>query len=393
MFAASPFYRSYNSYSSFYQPQPQSVSNYSDNQRYADLERARALATQRARRAQWLPDEYEGEDEYDLYQLSPHGRAYLDARRNHARLERERQQREQEVAEGRIRELEEQQWQQELNRRQKGDEEVHRRMEEERERQRKFQVQGFHFTFPTVTDIPQQQQQMHEDGALSPKRSIPISTPDGRIPSPRPSEAPTQRPVSPAQEPPRQPAFPALEQYSEKHVEAASTLQRCFRIHKSIRRIQSLSSGFDTLRCNFTYPSIISLQKPNLPPTTSDVIDVTAVSPSTLATPNIDDSLDMYARVSVPKLAFNSTNYTLLAYREALDELLVKLDGVESWGSPGVRTKRRAVVRQIEEEQAFVDRFCRTSWLRHLKEQGESVDGDLPAEIDTDMPAMEEAKL
>ncbi|KXN91220.1 hypothetical protein AN958_01918 [Leucoagaricus sp. SymC.cos] len=91
---------------------------------------------------------------------------------------------------------------------------------------------------------------------------------------------------------------------NENHVEAASILQRHFRIRQSIRSIKSLTADLNTLRRNFTYPSTISFQ-------------------------NLGDA-------GMPKLAFNSTNYDLHAYIEELDKLV-------NWMARRAGTIRRCV--------------------------------------------------
>jgi hypothetical protein len=315
-----------------------------------------------------LPDEYDDDGDYDSYQLSPHERAYL----INAHVERERQRKEQEEQEARRRALEEQKWQKELDQRQKEDEAPRKGLEEERERRRQLQVFQLLSDMQLDSDDPEQQQQKRAHSrdrsrschgrSSSPARTIPISTSDGRIPSPKPQ----------TQDRPQPPLVP---QYDEKHVEAASVLQRYFRIHQSIRAIKSVTVEFDTLRQSFAFPSVISFQKP-YSSLGNDVINVAAVTPSSIAH-------DPDSKVKIPKLAFNSTNYDLHAYTEALDKLLVKLDGVESWGDPYVRTRRRGVVKQIEEEQASVDRFWRASWLKHIEQRGEWAEGDMP--VDTEI--------
>jgi len=145
-------------------------------------------------------------------------------------------------------------------------------------------------------------------------------------------------------------------QYTGKDVEAASVLQRLFRVRQSIHTIQSLISEFNALRASFTYPSIVSFQSPSS--SSTEVISVAAADPS-----SVPDDIDPSTRI--PKLAFNSTNYGLLAYNDALDKLLVKLDGVESWGNPGVRRRRKNVVKQVEKEQGLVERFWKISWLKY----------------------------
>ena len=273
MFGAFPFYRS-----------------------SCDLDRVRALAAQRARRAQWLPDEYDDDDDDD-YRLHPHERAYLTAHRKHTQMERGQQRREQEEAEAaRCRALEERKQQQELGKRQA-------------EEQKRCRQQGLVFQTP-----------------IHPHTSL---VADCNTPSNR-------------------------KQYTEKHVEAASVLQRLFRIRQSIHTIQSLISEFNALRASFTYPSIVSFQSPSS--SSAEVISVAAADPS-----SVPDDIDPSTRI--PKLAFNSTNYGLLAYNDALDKLLVKLDGVESWGNPGVRRRRKNVVKQVEKEQGLVERFWKISWI------------------------------
>ena len=261
-----------------------------------DLDRARALADQRARRAQWLPDEDDDDDIYNDYRLSPYERAYLDAHRKHAQMELRR---ERETEEARHRALEERRRQQEID-------------EREKERQRCRQK-------PMKSKSPP----VHP-------RTSPL--PDRKAPS-------------------------LQEEYTRKHVEAASVLQRFFRIRQSIHAIQSLISEFNALHASFTYPSTISFQNPSSP--SADVVNVAAVDSSSRS-----DDID--SNTKIPKLAFNSTNYGLLAHNDALDKLLIKLDGVESWGDPGVRERRRNAVKQIEKEQGLVEKFWRMSWLKHV---------------------------
>ena len=262
-----------------------------------DLDRAHPLADQRARRAQWLPDEDDEDDVYDDYRLSPYERAYLDAHRKHTQMELRR---EREAEAARHRALEERKRQQEI-------------AEREKERQRYRQK-------PLKSKSP----------PVHPRTSPP---PDRKAPS-------TQ------------------EQYTRRHVEAASVLQRFFRIRQSIHAIQSLISEFNALHTSFTYPSTISFQNPSSP--SADVVNVAAVDPSS-------GSDDIDCNTKIPKLTFNSTNYGLLAYNDALDKLLIRLDGVESWGDPGVRERRRNAVKQIEKEQGLVEKFWKMSWLKHVE--------------------------
>jgi len=95
-------------------------------------ERARLLAQQRARRAQYLPDEdNNSEDEWEYNQLGPRQHAYLEAKRRQALLER--RQEEEKLARQRV--LEEQKWQEALERKQREDEEYRRKLLDERKRE------------------------------------------------------------------------------------------------------------------------------------------------------------------------------------------------------------------------------------------------------------------
>ncbi|KAF7759721.1 hypothetical protein Agabi119p4_11416 [Agaricus bisporus var. burnettii] len=295
-----------------------------------NLDRAQAIAAQRAKRAQWLPDEYDDGDfdDHGYNMLSPPERAYLDAHRRQVLMEQERnRQRELEIQK---RAEEERRWQDALDRRQKEDETARRKLQEEKEKRRQGQNLRPH------------------SRSRSPSRQIPIH--DSHPP------ASSEKPPSPEQ---RQ-----LHD-SEMHQQAATKIQQCFRTHRSLQSIQDIHSQFETLRSEFVYPSIITFQEPS----SSNTIDV----PSSSITPS--DDVNIESPSSFPKLAFNSTNYNLHAYNESLEKLLVKLDGVESWGDSDVRTKRRSVVKSIEKEQGRVDRFCQDVWLKHI--QDKKADGDI----------------
>ncbi|KAF9451344.1 hypothetical protein P691DRAFT_663418 [Macrolepiota fuliginosa MF-IS2] len=263
----------------------------------------------RAKRAQWLPDEEDDYDDYESHQLGPRERAYLTQ--------------------------EEQRWQQELDRRERDDQEARKKAEEEREKRR--QNRSHEVTDPeSICDSA-----VNHPG--QPRGSPPLPSSN----DPRPS-SPKQKPF-------------VIPQYDERHVEATMKLQHYFRVHQCQRAIKGISSQFNALRKEFTPPSTISFQKSSSP---SDVVTIPAILPSDLSP---KDSVDTNSDSDIPKLAYNSTNYNLHAYLESLDKLLVKLDGVESWGDSYVREKRRAVVKQIEGEQNRVDRICKASWLKHVE--------------------------
>lgn len=292
--------------------------------------RAQAVAAQRAKRAQWLPDESYDDDDYSHDLFPPRERAYLDAHRHQVLREQERQRRE---VECRKRAEEERRWQQELDKRQKEDEVARHKLQEEKQRRRQTQVPD-----PLCCDWPRAnlgQDPGPRSRPGSPAHRIPIF--DGTA-SPSPEQAPSYE--------------------NKTQQEAVSKIQHCFRIHRSLQSIKDISSQFETLRNGFIYPSIVTFHDPH--PSSTHTID----APSTSSNDVNPDSVSHF-----PKLAYNSTNYNLHAYNDSLDNLLVKLDGVESWGDPDVRTKRRSVVKSIEQEQGRVEQFCRDTWLKHQNAQ------------------------
>jgi len=95
-------------------------------------EHARALAEQRARRAQYLPaEDVDSEEEWEYNQLGPRQQAYLEAKRRQAMLEQ--RQRAEQLERQRV--LEEQKWQEDLERKQREDEEHRRKLLDERKRE------------------------------------------------------------------------------------------------------------------------------------------------------------------------------------------------------------------------------------------------------------------
>ena len=69
------------------------------------------------------------------------------------------------------------------------------------------------------------------------------------------------------------------------------------------------------------------------------------------------------------KLAFTSTNFALNSYVDALDKILMKLDGVESWGNKVIRTRRRGIVKAVEREASKLERYWRQAWADFIEKQ------------------------
>lgn len=133
----------------------------------------------------------------------------------------------------------------------------------------------------------------------------------------------------------------------EKLNEAASTIQRVYRVHHALRTVKSLSSQFEQLRDNFQRPNKLDFQGPG-----SEIITVDVHCPPASLPPTL------------PKLAYTSTNVPLHGYVESLNRLLVALDAVESHGAREVRDVRKQVVRMVEQEASAIEQWWKNMWER-----------------------------
>ncbi|CAA7262093.1 unnamed protein product [Cyclocybe aegerita] len=354
---------SYNPFSAYYRPSPyqrsparNSWSQWADEQaERAEQERAlnnmRARAEQHARRAQWLPDEEDISDEDSEYsQLGPRQRAYLEAVRRQEAMERLRA--EEEARRERLFEEQRRQMEEEQEARQRLLEERRKQFQERREEEARRLSEAFE---------REMQSRLHQQQARSSSRTPP-SQDNIRVPIPTrfthftaSSRAPSPKQV-----------------YGEEHEEAASRIQRQFRIHQSYRALHALSSQFEELKRNFVYPSSIDFQKPG-----AEEGHITVAAAHVSADFEVlDDSItDAEASMNVDsdspleaKLAYTSTNYPIHQYADQMDQILMKLDGVESWGEKDVRTGRKKIVKEIEEESAKLERYWKQAWRAHIEE-------------------------
>ncbi|EAU87601.2 hypothetical protein CC1G_09698 [Coprinopsis cinerea okayama7 len=310
-------------------------------------ERARALAEQRARRAQWLPDEVDDDDDWEYRQLPPRERMYIDAARRRQQLEQ--QQRIQHAA--RERALEEQRWQQQLEQRQKEEDARRQRILEE---QRKIQ----------------QQKRERMEARLREEAERRQAQAKARSASPSPEARPAQIPIDDATQPTPNPPSPQPEEeqspipeYDERHHEAATLIQNKYRIHRSLKAIDELRKEFYVHKDRFSFPSSIDFQKPG---GGEGYISVPAPPPS--------DETDESSPMDVDgqpdgKLAYTSHNYNIHAYNEFMMKQLTKLDGVESFGEKAVRNRRRGVVKEIEREILKLENWWKRAWREYVASQ------------------------
>ncbi|KAF8901037.1 hypothetical protein CPB84DRAFT_1778304 [Gymnopilus junonius] len=322
--------------------------------------RARAVAEQRARRAQYLPDDDDDdEDDWEYNQFGPRERAYLNAKKRQELLERQQRQRA----------LQEQQRLEALEEKTRT-EETRLRMQEamrlervgdivdpceavdsddglqEKGFQRPKASRGYSRTVPV---------NQHQRSPASTKTELPSHTTEPQSPraarQPSPTPTPSSEQVLPIQ-------------YTEEHEKAASHIQQRYRIHAASRALDKVASQFEELKSKFVYPSSIDFQKPG---GGEETISVLVTRPPS----DFNDESDEPMEVDGPqgKLAYTSKNYAIHQYFDALDKLLMKLDGVESWGYKGLRLKRRQFVKDIEKESSRLERYWRQAWVDYLAKQ------------------------
>ncbi|KAL0952503.1 hypothetical protein HGRIS_006766 [Hohenbuehelia grisea] len=188
----------------------------------------------------------------------------------------------------------------------------------------------------------------------SKRRTVPV-----RSPSPEACHQ-TRQQTSSATRPSRSPSPPPSQHtsstptYTEAHHTAASIIQRAFRVHSSLRQAALLRAEFAQLKAGFSFPATVDFQSPD-----GGILSLD----SHLSHPvDADASSDTF-----PKLAYTHANVPLHAYTEALNRLLVRLDGVESFGDRRVRDARKEVVRIVEAEAADVEKWWQGIWEGYRK--------------------------
>ncbi|PPQ74321.1 hypothetical protein CVT26_004242 [Gymnopilus dilepis] len=384
-----PWYNNYNSYPSnasynpYLHPSYQQPSPYGPvpARGYYDADRARALAEQRARRAQYLPDEVsDEEDNWQYNQLDPRERAYLNAKKRQEMLEQQQRQRALQEQQ-RLQALEQRRREEEARLRMQEEQRNHARLQREQEAQRVCNI-------PDSYDFDAEHKPQEKRFSRSPMPPRDRSTSRGptinthvRSPSSvrtdhlHPQSAAPHTPRSPSQASPRNPGpnvrppSPPKPQvhYTEEHEKAATVIQQRYRIHAASKKLDSISAQFQELKSKFTYPSSIDFQKPGESEETVNV-------PATRAPSDFDDDSEEPMEVDGPqgKLAYTSKNYPLHQYADSMDKLLMKLDGIESWGDKGLRLKRRQYVKEIEKEEQKLERYWKQAWVDYLASQSKS---------------------
>lgn len=173
--------------------------------------------------------------------------------------------------------------------------------------------------------------------------------------------------------PARSPKLQTTHTIEEQNL-AASRIQKQYRIHASFRTLSQYEREFEALKKGFVFPSKIDFHKPG----SGEVVTVLAYRPPSEfdKEPEQTEGTPMDIDGAEGKPAYTPTNYALHTYTDALDKLLMKLDGVESCGQKSIRQRRRGIVKNIEKESSKVDRYWRQAWADYLEKQ--SVKPDLP---------------
>ena len=125
-------------------------------------------------------------------------------------------------------------------------------------------------------------------------------------------------------------------------------------MYRSLFTIKDLERKFDELKGALTLPSVLDFHGPE------GIITIT-ISEAGFSSSSSSSTLD----IATPKLSYTANNYTIHAHLEALNQLLTKLDNVQSWGKCKVRKSRKAVVRKIEAQASAVEEYWRRAWATY----------------------------
>lgn len=131
-------------------------------------------------------------------------------------------------------------------------------------------------------------------------------------------------------------------------------------VYQSFSKIHDLAKDFQALKQNFVYPSVIEFQKPGSQ--VGEIITVRARSPPADDESVSDVAVDSEDWEPEGKLAYTRTNEALHTYSYAMEKLLGKLDSVDSWNETSVRTKRRGIIGEIEQEASKLERYRQKVW-------------------------------
>ncbi|TCD68543.1 hypothetical protein EIP91_010468 [Steccherinum ochraceum] len=228
--------------------------------------------------------------------------------------------------------------------------------------------------------------------------------------TPTPSQIPTQstRTTSP---PARRPTPPAAESAPEpvripiqdpkpvneaERAAAAEKIQAAYHAYstrrKALQSIADIHSRFDSLKSSFTLPHVVDFQGDDSHDSHTTVDTATLVLPTIEEEPPtpVEDE-DAQPAFSAPKLAYTSTNAPVHQYDEELNQLLSKLDAVESGGDHTIREKRRELVRMVEKEAQRMDLWRVAVWRAHKEAEAAKESAVVEDQVMEGVPAVDAA--
>ena len=138
-------------------------------------------------------------------------------------------------------------------------------------------------------------------------------------------------------------------------------------VYQSFTKLHDVAKEFQTLKQNFVYPPVIEFQKPGSQ--LGEVITVRALAGFEHDELMLDSTGYDETHGSEGKLAYTRANEALHAYTYAMEKLLGKLDSVDSWNETSVRTKRRGIVGDIEQEASKLERYKRKVWCDYVTQE------------------------
>ncbi|KAI0791001.1 hypothetical protein C8Q75DRAFT_732618 [Abortiporus biennis] len=221
-------------------------------------------------------------------------------------------------------------------------------------------------------------------GSPPPIRTQLRESPSPRMKSPQqPSPSPSQRAESPLKRqatPPKSQA-PPPPQATPEETAAAARIQTFYRKHmphhRVMKTLSDLATQYESLSSAFKLPEKVEYNVDG----THTIVDTASLD----LPPVTEEEIP-----SVPSLTYSAMNVPVHQYDESLNQLLTKLDAVESGGDREIREKRRALARQVEKEAERVERWKVAVWKAH--EEQMKVDSQPEPATTSEEPQMESSK-
>ena len=145
------------------------------------------------------------------------------------------------------------------------------------------------------------------------------------------------------------------------------TIQEFYRTRLARRQaltsIAELSTQFEQFKSAFSpppqldYRSAASGDITTIPVASESFVHASSIPPSSEDAEDATETSE-----SNPGLAFTSNNKVVLEYIENLNRLVDKLDRIESGGHASVREQRKQMIRDVEAEAQWMDRWIAAVW-------------------------------